>query len=210
MTTEGHITPTDVAANTVSSEASNIPTAAYSDNITAADTAVTSTDVAANTAIAKDPNRPVPVSHLNYSHEIEFDFSRQGTVHEYLVRRGNIMKELKDHSSSYWSIAWDSFCSRMILPNGDVEIAEDSGGVMRDMLTKFWTSFYDQCSVGFNVKVPFLRHDMSGAVWSSIGSILVVGWVKHGHFPIKLSSVFMTYCKFNTDIYGPTSPDVKA
>ena len=75
------------------------------------------------------------------------------------------------------------------------------------MLTEFWTSFYDQCSVGFNVEVPFLRHDVD---WSAIVSMLAVEWVKQEHFPIKLSSVFMTCCKFNPDIYGPTSPDVKA
>ena len=92
MTAEAPITPTAVAANTVSAEA---PT--------------TSTAVAANTVIAEDPNRPVPVGHLNDSHEIELDFSRQGTVHELLVHRGNILKELKDYFMTYSPTARDSF-----------------------------------------------------------------------------------------------------
>ena len=44
----------------------------------------------------------------------------------------------------------------VILPNGDKEQADDSGGVMRDILCEFWDIFYEQCTLGSDVKVPCL------------------------------------------------------
>ncbi|KAL3851936.1 hypothetical protein ACJMK2_015628 [Sinanodonta woodiana] len=40
-----------------------------------------------------------------------------------------------------------------ILANGDKERAEDSGGVLRDLFTEFWTEFYCKCTVDRNMKV---------------------------------------------------------
>ena len=42
----------------------------------------------------------------------------------------------------------------MVMRNGNVEVAEDGGGVTRDTLSEFWTSFFDQCTLGIGVKAP--------------------------------------------------------
>ena len=53
----------------------------------------------------------------------------------------------------------------MILPNGREEVAEDSGGVLRDALSEFWGTFRDKCTLGNSVRVPALRHDMQYEHW---------------------------------------------
>ncbi|XP_031340693.1 uncharacterized protein LOC116168845 [Photinus pyralis] len=47
----------------------------------------------------------------------------------------------------------------LMLPNGELECAEDLGGVWRDALSEFWNSMYEKCTIGTNIKVPQLRHD---------------------------------------------------
>ena len=36
-------------------------------------------------------------------------------------------------------------------------MAEDTGGLLRDLLSEFWTSFYDVCILGREAKVPSLK-----------------------------------------------------
>lgn len=63
-----------------------------------------------------------------------------------------------------------------VLPNGEREIAEDSGGVLRDLLTEYWTSFYELCTLGRDAKVPSLRHDFGAVEWEAVARILVYGY----------------------------------
>ena len=42
------------------------------------------------------------------------------------------------------------------LPNGQLEEGEGSG-VLRDCLTEFWGDFYSKCTLGTNVKTPYIR-----------------------------------------------------
>ncbi|XP_046555827.1 uncharacterized protein LOC124265079 [Haliotis rubra] len=83
-----------------------------------------------------------------------------------------------------------------ILPNGDIEKAQDTGGVFKDTLTEFWELFYSQCTVGRDVKVPFLRHDYGQEEWNAVGRILVYGWKHQGYWPVKMSHVFLHHCLF--------------
>ncbi|XP_023932019.1 uncharacterized protein LOC106182062 isoform X1 [Lingula anatina] len=78
-----------------------------------------------------------------------------------------------------------------ILSNGEREIAEDTGGVLRDVLTEFWQTFYQMCTVGREVKVPALRHDLGETEWQAIGRVLLYGFKYTGYWPIKLSKAFL-------------------
>ena len=82
---------------------------------------------------------------------------------------------------------------KRILPNGEAEVAEDSGGVIRDMISEFWTAFYDMCTIGKDAKVPALRHDLGNSEWQAVGRILLYGyqWISTGYWPVKLSKAFL-------------------
>ncbi|XP_052245976.1 uncharacterized protein LOC127854906 [Dreissena polymorpha] len=82
----------------------------------------------------------------------------------------------------------------MVMPDGRLEAAEDSGGVTRDALSEFWTAFYDQCTLGTKFKVPYLRHDFAEKEWQSVAKIIIFGWESCKYFPIQLSLPFIQLC----------------
>lgn len=43
--------------------------------------------------------------------------------------------------------------------NGEIEVVEDVGGVIRDVLIEFWILFYIECIFGNVKKVLCLRYD---------------------------------------------------
>ncbi|OWF51201.1 hypothetical protein KP79_PYT12980 [Mizuhopecten yessoensis] len=92
------------------------------------------------------------------------------------------------------SIAKRQLIITRILPNGDSELAEDTGGVWRDLLTEFWCEFYDRCTMGRSAKVPCLRHDFGEMEWRSAGRILLHGYkfVKYWH--VQLAHSFAMHC----------------
>ena len=62
---------------------------------------------------------------------------------------------------------------------------------MRDCLSEFWTEFYDQCTVGSTLKVPFLRHDFGQQQWESVGRIIAFGWEREKYLPVKIAPVLL-------------------
>jgi len=118
------------------------------------------------------------------------------------LHRGQVFKELIQYFKQDMNIAKDVFVFNMLLPNGVEEVAEDSGGVMRDALTEFWQSFYEECTVGFDIKVPFIRHNMTREDWISISKVLMLGWKTHKYFPISLSPGFIACCLYGIDTFA--------
>ena len=82
----------------------------------------------------------------------------------------------------------------MILPNGSEEVAEDSGGVLRDGVSEFWGTFRDKCTLGNSVRVPALRHDMQYEHWKATAQILVMGFKQTGYLPVYLAIPFVAVC----------------
>lgn len=56
---------------------------------------------------------------------------------------------------------------QMKLPNGSFEKGVGSG-VFRDCLSEFWNEFYSRCTMGANVKAPYLRHEYQTHEWQVI------------------------------------------
>ena len=75
-----------------------------------------------------------------------------------VLHRGQILTELIQVFSEE-SIMEDDISFKVILPDGKLEKAVDDGGVLRDVLSEFWNDFYEQCTMGNDFKVPYLRHD---------------------------------------------------
>lgn len=79
---------------------------------------------------------------------------------------------------------------KRILPDKKEEAGVGSG-VLRDVLSDFWLDFYDRCTLGTAIKVPFIRHDFKAETWKAIGRIFVRGYQDCHYLPIKLASVFV-------------------
>ena len=122
--------------------------------------------------------------------------------HKIRLHRGLILNELitafKDIGPFHHIVTLELF-----LPNGMPEAAEDNGGVTRDVISKFWGSFYDECTLGNSFKMPCLRHDFGKAEWQSVAKIIIFGYTRAGYFPIRMSRVFMEQC-----LYGQIISDL--
>ncbi|KAK5647928.1 hypothetical protein RI129_002820 [Pyrocoelia pectoralis] len=79
----------------------------------------------------------------------------------------------------------------IILPNGELERAEDVGGVFRDVISEFLEQFYEVCTTGTTFKIPYLRHDYSHTHWESVAKVFLKGYRQDGYFPIKLCPAFV-------------------
>ncbi|CAG9764624.1 unnamed protein product [Ceutorhynchus assimilis] len=86
---------------------------------------------------------------------------------------------------------------RMIGYNGLEECGQDVGGVFRDALSAFWSNFMDRCTVGANVKVPYIRHDFNAEKWEAIALVLYIGYKETNYFPIEIAKVFMEMVIFD-------------
>lgn len=82
------------------------------------------------------------------------------------------------------------------MPNGEKEQGEDTGGILRDLISEFWSDFYAQCTVGRLSKVPSLRHDFGAVEWKSVATILCYGYRFTGYWPIMLAKTFMYQCVY--------------
>lgn len=93
---------------------------------------------------------------------------------------------------------------KRLLPDNSVETASGSG-VVRDSFSSFWEEFYERCTLGTTLKVPFLRHDFSAATWKAIGRILLKGFQDHQYLPIKLAPPFLEEM-----LFGEVHSDLKS
>ncbi|XP_041361107.1 uncharacterized protein LOC121377254 [Gigantopelta aegis] len=105
------------------------------------------------------------------------------------VHRGHVFHDLK-----MWFIT-----ATVILPNGDIEQADDNGGVLRDIVCEFWESFYEQCTLGSDIKVPCLRHDFEVQDWEAIAHVFALGWILQRIIPVRLAPSFLKCCLYGLD-----------
>ncbi|KAL0164198.1 hypothetical protein M9458_039951, partial [Cirrhinus mrigala] len=79
---------------------------------------------------------------------------------------------------------------RRLLPDNSEE-AGSGAGVVRDVYSNFWQEFYDRCTLGTTMKVPFIRHDFQADTWKAVGRIFLKGYKDCQYIPIKLALPFM-------------------
>ncbi|XP_028291708.1 uncharacterized protein LOC114463690 [Gouania willdenowi] len=119
-----------------------------------------------------------------------------------IIRRGHCLTDLISAFKDPKIIA-SEVNIKMHLPNGELEQGEGNG-VLRDCLTEFWMDFYDSCTLGVEVKVPFIRHDFQCEEWQAVARVFVVGWKQAGYFPVKLAIPFLEEV-----LYGSTTSSFK-
>ena len=115
---------------------------------------------------------------------------------------GNVMMEMircfKDPELMRYNIT-----VTVIDPKGTEE-AGTGEGVWRDVLTEFWVDFYETCTTGDEMKIPFLRHDFGSDEWMSVGRIIVKGWTTIRYFPVRLAPTLMEEA-----LYGQTMSSLR-
>lgn len=83
------------------------------------------------------------------------------------------------------------------LPNGVLEL-DIGSGLFRDCLSEFWSEFFNRCTLGTDVKAPFLRHEFETSGWQAIARVLLKGWVAEKYFPIHLPLPFLEEALYGT------------
>ncbi|KAE8575851.1 hypothetical protein XENTR_v10003965 [Xenopus tropicalis] len=113
---------------------------------------------------------------------------------------------LKIHHANCMNDMIDAFCDPDILSknldvrrilNDNTEEAGSGSGVLRDTICHFWQEFYERCTLGTQLKVPFIRHDFTAETWKAIGRIYVKGYQDCGYLPCKLALSFTEEVLFN-------------
>jgi hypothetical protein len=107
------------------------------------------------------------------------------------LHRGHVFTELLDDMITGSLTERSRLSVTMVLPNGKIESAADSGGVVKDTLTEFWETFKDKCTIGNTLRIPCIRHDMQKEHWVAIAKILAMGYSQCGYLPIYLAPPFL-------------------
>jgi len=79
------------------------------------------------------------------------------------------------------------------LSNRSSKNAVDVGGVFKDVLSEFWSTFYEMVTTGCYWKIPVIRYDFQLLEWQAINKIIFIGWRDVNYLPISLSLPFMEY-----------------
>ena len=118
------------------------------------------------------------------------------------VHRGQVMRELIDFikNTDCHNFRADIVTVTMVLPNGQEEAGEDTGGVFRDMMSEFYDDFYSQLTTGNNLKVPSLHAKMGREEWEAIGKIIQLGYIQQRMLPIRLAPSFLHFSLMSAEI----------
>ena len=110
-----------------------------------------------------------------------------------ILHRGHVFEDLNQHINSIYNAGL--FEIVMIGTNGAKELAQDTGGVLRDALTEYWQTFFRKTTTSSRQDnlVPMLRHDFT-ELWPAVGRVIELGYKKTGYFPIALCKSFVMSC----------------
>ncbi len=148
-------------------------------------------NVSSDPEITFGPQQPIEEDSLNDTvihdpcnspQNVPNDLPNRNLIIHYSHSFNNMIEAFSDHE-----IVTQSLTVTRILPNNSEE-AGSGPGVLRDVYSNFWSDFYEHCTVGTSVKVPFLRHDFSSDKWKAVGRVLLKGFKDCKYMPIKLAS----------------------
>lgn len=74
------------------------------------------------------------------------------------------------------------------------ELAIDTGGVMRDMVSAFWEIAYEKCCDGDSLLVPLIHPGSDTSMFTKLGRILSHGYMQCGFLPLKIAFLFLLLC----------------
>lgn len=106
---------------------------------------------------------------------------------KFTFHRGNVFQEMLDLFINTDKQKCEGVFIELIHPNGLPEKGVDTGGVLRDTLSEFWTTMYEICTVGTDIKVPCINHNFKEEQWRAIAKVFYMGWINTQYLPIKLA-----------------------
>ncbi|VVC30702.1 HECT domain [Cinara cedri] len=101
--------------------------------------------------------------------------------------RGNVFEEMLQSFRYAGKYTCETVYIELLHPNGYPEQGVDTGGVLRDTLSEFWTTMYETCTIGTDMKIPCLSHTFTEEKWRIVAKILYMGWINSKYLPIKLA-----------------------
>ncbi|VVC44781.1 HECT domain [Cinara cedri] len=104
-----------------------------------------------------------------------------------VLHRGSIFKEMVEIFKNRNKHGCGTIYIELLHPNGHPEQGVDTGGVLRDTLSEFWTTMYETCTIGIDIKIPCISHTFKEEEWRAIAKIFYVGWINTKYLPIKLA-----------------------
>lgn len=104
-----------------------------------------------------------------------------------VFHRGNVFQEMIDVFMNINYKKNTTIYIDLLYPNGTLENAIDFGGVFRDAITEFWNTMYQTCTVGTNLKIPYVKHNFGAEKWRAMAKVLYLGWTNAKYLPIKLA-----------------------
>ena len=109
------------------------------------------------------------------------------------LRRGSVLHDLENAvlAKELENIAGLQVHVTMIGPDGKAEAGEDNGGVWRDALSEYWSSFYEEQTTGLGFKIPSLSTCTDKYRWQAISKIIAVGFYTESYLPI----IMLLTCK---------------
>ena len=67
------------------------------------------------------------------------------------------------------------------------ELAIDTGGVFRDMISAFWEIAYTKCCDGDSLLVPLMHPGLDSDIFTRLGRVLSHGYLQCGFLPLKIA-----------------------
>ena len=83
------------------------------------------------------------------------------------------------------------------------ELAIDSGGVFREMISAFWEVAYKKCCDGDSLLVPVVHPALDCSIFSKLGSILSHGYLQCGFLPLRIAFPTLAIMLLGTHIQIP-------
>ena len=123
--------------------------------------------------------------------EIIFESLHTGEEKLITIRRVNIFDEVIQYFMDEGNGIRSRYSVQMVLPDGNLEVAEDGGGVFRDFLVEFWGTFKKRYTEGCSVCVPYINQLMGEREWKAMAKLFVIGYRQEGYLPIFLAPAFM-------------------
>ena len=142
----------------------------------------------------------VTFSPLRAGDSIEDNDITKQSVTEVKIRRSLVVKDMVDAFKNPL-LLHGPIQLKPINNKGEVEEADDFGGVFRDILSAFWNDVLKGHATGESYgMVPCIRHDFSSEEWCSVARIIVKGYKEVEYFPVRLNKAFVAKALFGEEV----------
>ena len=85
------------------------------------------------------------------------------------------------------------------------ELAIDTGGVFREMISVFWEVAYAKCCDGDNLLIPLIHPGSDASIFNTLGKVLSHGYLQCGFLPLRIAFPTLAAMLLGTSVRIPNS-----